>query len=192
MRILELKVTLLGTKPSVYRILHIEKSRTFYELHIAIQIAFGWENYHMHEFRINDERIGEKEFLDDNTVLEGSNTLLSQKIIFEKQTFSYLYDFGDNWEHAIELVKFVEPKQTFYPKCIKGKRNAPPEDCGGIGGFLAFKEIMKNKKHPEHKEMIEWNDGPFDEEYFSLLFINDDFKHFDEIVRTSLQYDEED
>lgn len=189
--LLELKVTLLGTKPSVYRILHIEKSRTFYELHIAIQIAFGWENHHMHEFRINDECIGDKEFLDDANALEGSHTRLSQKIVFEKQIFSYVYDFGDYWKHSIQLVKFIEPKRTFYPKCIKGERNSPPEDCGGVRGFQTFKEIMKDKKHPEHKEMIAWNDGPFDEDFFSLLFINDDFKHFDTMVKASLEFDEE-
>ncbi|MCD8477002.1 MAG: plasmid pRiA4b ORF-3 family protein, partial [Sulfurospirillum sp.] len=130
-------------------------------------------------------------FLDDADALEGSHTRLSQKIVFEKQTFSYVYDFGDYWEHSIQLVKFVDPKRTFYPKCIKGERNSPPEDCGGVRGFQTFKEIMKDKKHPEHKEMIVWNDGPFDEDFFSLLFINDDFKHFDTMVKASLEFDEE-
>lgn len=190
MSILELKITLLDTKPSVYRTIHIENTRTFYDLHVAIQIAFGWQDSHLHEFKLNDETIGPKTLIEDAKVLEESDILLSQKIVFQKQKFFYIYDFGDHWEHKIELVKFVEPKKTFYPKCIKGARNAPPEDCGGVWGFEEFKEIMGDRKHPQHKEMKEWYGGLYDEEFFSFLLINEDFKHFDTIAKELKEYEE--
>lgn len=191
MSLLKLKITLLNTKPSVYRTIQIENTRTFYDLHIAIQIAFGWQNCHLHEFRVNDETIGMKEIAEEEGVLEESDIVLSKKIVFEKQKFLYTYDFGDSWEHKIEFVKFVEPRKTFYPKCIKGARNTPPEDCGGVWGFEEFKEIMGDRKHPEHKEMKKWYGGMYDEDFFSLVLVNEDFKYFDTIVR-EFQEDEED
>lgn len=191
MSILELKITLLDTKPSVYRTIHIEKTRSFYDLHVAIQLAFGWQNYHLYEFRINEDIIGENEFDGETDVLESSDILLSQKIVFEKQKFFYTYDFGDNWEHQIELVKFIEPKKTFYPQCVKGAKNAPPEDCGGVWGFEAFKAIMKDKKHPQYKEMKEWNDGIYDEDFFSLALVNKAFESFDATLKEFKEHDED-
>ena len=60
--IYELKITLKGIKPTIYRTIQIEDNRTFFELHIAIQIAFGWDDSHLHVFEINDDRIGISEF----------------------------------------------------------------------------------------------------------------------------------
>ena len=71
----------------------------------------------------------------------------------KKDKFVYIYDFCDHWLHEIQVMKIFEPKKTFYPKCIKGAMNRPPEDCGGIHGFENFKEIMGNRKHPKFKEM---------------------------------------
>ena len=51
----------------------------------------------------------------------------------ENRTADYVYDFGDNWEHKIQLEKILpREKDIKYPICIKGKRACPPEDCGGI------------------------------------------------------------
>ena len=185
MNIIELKITLLGTKPKVYRTIQIEQTRTFFELHAAIQIAFGWENSHLHVFHINDKEIGMSEFdeFEDQNTLEEKEIRLIETNLSEKQKFYYIYDFGDYWEHEIEVVKFIEPRNTFFPKCIRGARNRPPEDCGGVPGFEEFKEIMGNRKHPEFKEMKTWYGGMYDEDYFSPSETNYNFKSFDAVAR---------
>lgn len=187
-KIYELKITLSGIKPSIYRTIQIEKNRTFFELHAAIQIAFGWENSHMHIFEIGDDRIGMSEFdeFEDDHTIEERNIRLFQTGLNEKDKFEYIYDFGDHWIHEIQLTKILESKKTFYPKCIKGAMNRPPEDCGGIHGFEDFKEIMGNRKHPEFKEMKTWYGGMYDEELFLKDQINEDFKSFDTIVEEML------
>lgn len=192
-QIYELKITLLGTKPVVYRTLQIEASRTMYELHIAIQIAFGWEDYHLHLFNVGEMNIGMSEFdeFDDDDTIEEKTVRLFQLKLEKKDQFIYLYDFGDNWEHQITITKIIEPKNTFYPKCIRGGRNSPPEDCGGIYGFEEFKEIMGDRKHPEFKNMKTWYGGMYDEEYFSIQEVNSDFKQFDALVFERSQYAEE-
>lgn len=184
-KIYEFKISLSGIKPTIYRTILIEENRTFFELHAAIQIAFGWENSHMHIFEIGDDRIGMSEFEDDHTI-EERNIRLFQTGLNEKVKFEYIYDFGDHWLHEIQVTKILEPKKTFYPKCIKGAMNRPPEDCGGIYGFEDFKEIMGNRKHPEFKEMKTWYGGMYDEELFLKDQINEDFKSFDTIVEEML------
>ena len=187
-KIYELKITLSGIKPSIYRTIQIEEHRTFFELHAAVQIAFGWENSHMHIFEIGDDRIGMSEFdeFEDDHTIEERNIRLFQTGLNEKDKFEYIYDFGDHWVHEIQLTKILESKKTFYPKCIKGAMNRPPEDCGGIHGFEDFKEIMGNRKHPEFKEMKTWYGGMYDEELFLKDQINEDFKSFDTIVEEML------
>ena len=187
-KIYELKITLSGIKPSIYRTIQIEENRTFFELHVAIQIAFGWENSHMHIFEIGADRIGMSEFdeFEDDHTIEEKTIRLFQTELNEKDKFEYIYDFGDHWVHEIQVTKILEPKKTFYPKCIKGAINRPPEDCGGIYGFEDFKEIMGNRKHPEFKEMKTWYGGMYDEELFLKNQINEDFKNFDAIAEEML------
>ena len=142
----------------------------------------------MHIFEIGDDRIGMSEFdeFEDDHTIEERNIRLFQTALNEKDKFDYIYDFGDHWLHEIQVTKILEPKKTFYPKCIKGAMNRPPEDCGGIHGFEDFKEIMGNRKHPEFKEMKTWYGGMYDEELFLKDQINENFKSFDTIVEDML------
>lgn len=183
-KIMELKITLSGIKPTIYRTIQIEANNTFFELHAAIQIAFGWENSHMHIFEIEDDRIGISDFdeFEDEYTIDERTIRLFQTGLNEKDKFEYIYDFGDHWVHEIQVTKILDPKNTFYPKCVRGAMNRPPEDCGGIYGFENFKEIMGNRKHPEFKEMKTWYGGMYDEELFLKDQINDNFKKFDLII----------
>ena len=69
--------------------------------------------------------------------------------------FTYTYDFGDNWQHTVAFEK-SEPavEGVSYPVCITGKRNCPPEDCGGVRGYEELLAILANPTHPEHAERI--------------------------------------
>ena len=81
----------------------------------------------------------------------------------------FTYDFGDNWEHTVLLEKILAPEPgTHYPRCISGKRNCPPEDCGGPWGYADLLEALANPKHPRHADMIEWTGGDHDPEEFDV------------------------
>ncbi len=82
-------------------------------------------------------------------------------------TSGYLYDFGDCWEHKIELEDICAAEtKAKYPRCTGGARACPPEDCGGIWGFYDFVEAMSDRKHPEHRELKEWHGGSFKPDAF--------------------------
>jgi hypothetical protein len=99
---------------------------------------------------------------------------LDSVMSFPKAKIIYEYDFGDGWEHSVVLEKIVpREKSTYYPVCMDGKRNCPPEDCGGPGGYADLLEITGNPKHEEYREMIEWLGEGFDPEEFDIDTINE-------------------
>ncbi len=68
----------------------------------------------------------------------------------------YAYDMGDNWEHEIKFKKEIENWDKELPYLISAEGAAPPDDVGGVPGFIDFLEAINNKKHPEHKHMKDW------------------------------------
>lgn len=180
--IIQLKITLKWTKPPIWRRVLVDKKTTFFELHQIIQIAMGWGNYHLYEFKINNNRVGEPEeefddFFYGGKLVDASTVTLDSFIADTGEKFVYEYDFGDGWEHQLTVEKFLpRDSKTNYPSCIGGKLNCPPEDCGGVGGFYELLDIIGNKKHPERKEMLEWLGGNYNPEYFDKEEINEELK----------------
>jgi hypothetical protein len=93
---------------------------------------------------------------------------ISSLLISEKDKIKYEYDFGDSWEHDVILEKITDvTEKPKHAVCVAGKRNCPPEDCGGIWGYEDLLEILKNPEHAEYQEMLDWLGDEFDSEYFS-------------------------
>jgi len=92
---------------------------------------------------------------------------------------TYEYDMGDSWMHEIVLEKITEPeKGKYYPVCIDGEKNCPPEDCGGFPGYYNLLDILKKKKGTEYKEMIEWLGEGYDPDEFDLATVNKYLKDY--------------
>ena len=116
---------------------------------------------------------GDPEMGDDADCCDSHSRKLSQLASQGPSSFTYQYDFGDDWEHVIKIEKTMpaEPK-TKYPRCIDGKRACPPEDCGGAYGYETLLETIQDRNHDEHAEMLEWVGGKFDPEKFSAKRVN--------------------
>lgn len=163
-QIYQFKITLKDIRPPIWRRIQVPGTFSFSDLHLAIQRAMGWEDYHMHSFTINDPTLGERITIEDN---EGEE-LISDWFKMETSVANYIYDYGDLWEHRVELEKILKrEKNTEYPRCIEGKRACPPEDCGGAGGYYEILEILKNPEHEEYQETLEWIGEDFDSEHFN-------------------------
>ena len=138
-KVLVLKVTLRGSKPPIWRRLEVLLSITLDELHAVIQAAFGWENYHLHVFVTADGR----QYGDPTPELDFRSEygVRLTRVAPVGHKLQYTYDFGDGWEHIVEVEKSLpaEPTAT-YPRCVGGRRAAPPEDCGGIWGYQQLLE----------------------------------------------------
>ena len=174
--IYQLRVTLLGTKPPIWRRLLVRADMTMVQLHDVLQTAMGWQDCHMHEFSVGDRRIGQPTPEDQ---LMGMPPMESERKVRLSGILSkvgskaiYTYDFGDTWEHSLVLEKIlpVDPKLA-YPVCTDGQLACPPEDCGGIPGFYDLVEALSDPHHDRYEEMLDWI-GEFDPQAFSVERVN--------------------
>jgi Plasmid pRiA4b ORF-3-like protein len=163
--IVSLKVTLEGTKPPVWRRLLVPGSMTLGDLSEAVLTAMGWVGGHLHAFDVGGRQYGDPATTDD--VADENRLRLDAALKSGVRRFGYDYDFGDNWEHVVAVEKTLAavPGQA-YPACVDGKRNCPPEDCGGVWGYEELLEILADPAHPEREERREWLGGDFDPEEF--------------------------
>jgi len=147
---------------------------TLPELHEVIQIVMGWTDSHLHEFVVGKVSYGVPDPEFPSGPRNEARVRINQLLDKEKQKLMYLYDFGDGWEHVVELEKIISgDKASSKPRCITGKRACPPEDCGGIYGYYDFLEAIKDPGHPEHDNMIEWWGGDFEPEFFDIDEVNE-------------------
>src|SRR6266700_8269774 len=139
----QLKIGLQGAAPPLWRRLQIPSAASLGFLHDVIQETFGWEGYHLHRFHDErDREWGDPEFSDGGgfgaaTFADEEGAGLGKVLRAEGAVLWYVYDFGDDWRHRIEVVKIMPlaPAVT-YPRCTAGRRAAPPaEDIGGIWGL---------------------------------------------------------
>lgn len=166
---LQFKIQLSNiSKPTVWRRLMVPADFTFDDFHSVIQISFGWGFAHLYQFSpqayAGNPVIALKDDDMEKPDLDASKAKLKSVFKLEKQKFTYIYDFGDDWIHTIILEKIL-PEKSPYPKCLKGQGKCPPDDCGGPWGYDNLLEILANPKHPEYKETKEWLFLDEDEEW---------------------------
>lgn len=179
--IYQIKVTLTRFKPAIWRRVQVGDDITLGTLHVIIQMVMGWGGGHLHQFilgkRPNLIFIGSPSTFDDEMGSEDEVTV-KQVLPAAKSKMTYEYDFGDDWKHEILLEKIVsaEPK-VYYPRCLAGEKACPPDDVGGVWGYANFLDAIKNPKHPEHKDLLDWVGGDFDPEKFDLEDVNKRLKN---------------
>jgi hypothetical protein len=169
----QLKITLRGLKPPIWRRVAVPSDMTLGDLHHLIQIAMGWQDSHLHEFQIGKETYGDPEMLEESGDRDEWEAKLSLVALKARKTFRYLYDFGDHWEHEIlvEAVGAPEPGIR-YPTILAGEHACPPDDSGGVWGYADLLEILADPDNPNHEEMMMWAGGPIDPEAFDLKKVN--------------------
>lgn len=172
--IYQLKISLKGSRPPIWRRVQVNSDITLAKLHQIVQAAMGWQDYHLHTFLIQGEEYGQPQPEYDFNVRDEKRVKLSQIAMQEKVKFVYTYDMGDDWEHEILVEKILPPDpQIVYPICLKGKGACPPEDCGGVWGYKDLLTVLQQPEHPEYASMLEWVDDDFDPNFFDLDDVNE-------------------
>lgn len=139
---------------------------TFKELHEIIQVAFDWQDRHLHDFNLFDEKGNFilniiSEFEEVFEPRQDCLMLLDKEVpideyVRNRNKIVYNYDYGDNWIHEISVQGMVSDYDKNYPICIMAEGKRPPEDVGGIPGYEEYLEIMNNPDHPQYKNMKSW------------------------------------
>ena len=164
-------VALLGVNPLVWRRIQVPAEYSFWDLHVAIQDAMGWQDCHLHEFVIPEPngagnlKIGppSEEGPPQSGELLDYETAIGACFSDNNPSALYTYDFGDGWRHVVvyEGIEIAEHGAD-YPRCIASERACPPEDCGGPGGYAHFLEATRDPSQEDHEDLLEWIGFEFD------------------------------
>lgn len=172
MKAIQIKIELEGL--NVWRRVVMPAEVSFNALHRVIQYSMGWGNYHLYEFDLphdvvlveTSEEVEEYSWMSQISGFDGRPRILKKyrlsknvkvdKAVEVGQVISYLYDIGDYWEHKITFEKVIEDYPNVYTICLDGEGACPPEDCGGVPGYLELLEIVNDPNHPEYESMMRW------------------------------------
>ena len=180
----QILVTLQGIDPLVWRRLLVRGHMNLGMLHAIIQLSMGWTNSHLHQFEAEKQRYAaDYTVAEDETVSMFPGTLpmidettvsFGQMVGSKKLPYTYLYDFGDSWEHTIEVEGLLPPSTTIagFAHCIDGRRACPPEDCGGHPGYEELLRVISDPEDEEYESMIEWLGKKFDPDKFDVAKAN--------------------
>ena len=180
--VMQFKVTLREVSPRVWRRIQVPETYSFWDLHVAIQDAMGWLDYHLHEFTLTGPegepvRVGipGDDDWQETPCLDGNEEPLSRYFGPHNKKALYAYDFGDDWQHDVVFEKTLPGDPLLkYPLCVDGKRRCPPEDCGGSWGYQQMLRALANPRHSEHQEWKTWAGRGFDPEKFDAAKVKFD------------------
>lgn len=177
---LQFKIVLIESNPLVWRTFKLTDDYRMDRFHQVLQIVMGWNNSHLHEFRVKGREIGMPDdfYVAEFPALEDETTIYLKDLNLQaKDTFTYLYDFGDSWEHVL-YVEYISEQELLNPVCIEGDKACPPDDCGGVGGYADLLEVLKDKNHPEYESYKEWLPKGFKPNIFPIKAVNEELVTF--------------
>lgn len=181
---LQLRADLEYAEPPIWRRLVVPAFMNLADLHSALQVAFGWNNSHLHDF--------EQRSADGLHVLRFSNGEMEEDMAEDefrvsvgqlarqpKDSFHYNYDYGDSWRLKLVLEKIVDTSHGQLVRCTGGRMRSPVDDIGGIPGWEHAVEILADPRHPDYqryRNFLGLAPGEvFDPKYFNALTINDEY-----------------
>ena len=182
----QFKIVLDGIKPLIWRRIQVPGTYSFWDLHVAVQDAMGWQDYHLHRFEISNPLSGVRTTIvgfstEDSEgtshLFPGWKVKMGRYFTMANNKARYFYDYlADNWIHTLDLEGiFPRIEGTRYPLCLEGRRACPPEDCGGVRGYYTIQESFKRKNH---KHKLKLAGGAYDPERLDINEIQ-----FDDPVR---------
>jgi len=209
--IYQLKIEIRGSQRPIWRRIQVANNTTFSELHDIIQIAFEWDDGHEYEFTINKIRVSdfgaEFDMGDDPRERDGMDTMLDEYVSLINKQFTYVYNLGDHWEHAILLEKIIPDKGTVkLPACTGGEGACPPGDSVSfnlehVNDSLQqyareWKEIydetgeiierLERQERDEDEDYDEYDDDPEEEE---PEVFEDHFNEYESLRHLTSPYD---
>jgi hypothetical protein len=170
----EIKVTLIGIEPPIWRRLQVPNTMLMCCLHDAIQAVFGWTDSHLHQFQKDDQTWSDPEWFEDDDIDVGdeSRVPVGRVLKAEGDSLHYEYDFGDNWRHNVVLERILVA-ESVPVLCLGGDRSCPPEDVGGVGGYEDFLEVLFDPEHEQFEHYRKWAGDGFWPERFDLKKVNE-------------------
>lgn len=161
--IARLEITLDHVEPAVMRRIEVPVTLRLDRLHLAIQAAMGWTNSHLYEIRARDIGWGIPDRDWNDGPLDARRATLHDVLGVGTKKLTYLYDFGDGWQHTIRIERLLDPAPgVAYPRLIEAAGRCPPEDIGGPWGYAETLAAIDDPGHERHADLVDWIEPGFD------------------------------
>jgi hypothetical protein len=167
-----LKITLDGLRPPIWRRIEIAGDTKLPAVSRALLTCMGWEDYHLHAFRCRDAVYGPRDPDFNDGMINEARVALAQIAPNVKDRFIFDYDFGDGWEHKV-VVEAIGVASLETPRCTAGARACPPEDCGGVPGYIELVRILGDPAHDEYAAVRRWAGPDFTPDHFDIATVNE-------------------
>ena len=168
------KASLKDVAPEIWRRLQVPADISLQKLHQVLQVAFGWNNYHLYLFDVAGTHYSDPDSELDLEIEDTARVTFRSVAPWVGSSFSYIYDFGDDWQHQIVLEQVLEVDDPQGPAffCLGGERACPPEDCGGVPGYEEILKALRAGKGKGYQETRRWVGKDFDPDLFDREAIN--------------------
>ena len=165
----QLKITLRGIRPPIWRRIEVPSDISLGELAPILEAAMGWMGGHLHMFDVDGVTYGSPDPDWGSDDLDEDKFRLSTVLPFVGTKMRFDYDFGDGWQHNVE-VEAINPvlADVLYPRCLTGRRSCPPDDCGGPPGYADILAVVADPNNPKHADLREFVPLDYDPEYFDV------------------------
>jgi len=173
----EIEISVLGTHPPIWRRVQLRGDASLADLHFAIQDALAWDGSHLFEFYTADlartplgglptsETLGVE-------VKDAWTVSMRSVLRVPGDTLTYLYDFGDDWEHQVRLTRILPRPLRHRRQLVAGARAAPIEGSGGPEGHARCVALYNGwREAPERAKQL----GDWDPEHFDLMMAKQGF-----------------
>ena len=182
---LVLKITLVDSRPKIWRRVAVESGLTLHELHYVIQNVFDWQDAHLYAFLVTPdgkfthaarrnairfEATSPDPLYEDLLDSRPAEATLLTNVFSEScKQILYEYDFGDGWEHLVQLEQRLPiTESSSAATCLAGENGAPPEDCGGIWGYYELLAALRDPDHDRHSDATDYFASDYDPAKFYL------------------------
>jgi Plasmid pRiA4b ORF-3-like protein len=173
----QLKIALRHIHPPIWRRVQVSSAASLATLHAVLQRSFAWTDSHLHEFEAGRRRFGSPQldggWGEEEDVQDERRVTLGRVAPRKGAKLLYRYDLGDDWQHDIVVEEILPADPTSHsPRCLDGRRAAPPDDCGGPFGYAELLDALAEPTRKDHAEQLEWLGDGFDPEAFDLAATN--------------------
>lgn len=158
-----LQVILTDAPVAISRTIQLPASISLNQLHLVLQEVMGWQNSHLYQFEKDGQIWTHPGFLMDDfwdewEQIEDTEVALCDVLTEVGQTLGYLYDFGDHWQHTVQLIAKatgeLNPNQTIL--LVDAQGACPPEDVGGIPGYEQMLLAFESGDEEQIAEYLNW------------------------------------
>lgn len=152
-KVYQLKVSLRGVKPPVWRRILVEDTMTFMQLQKTVDIAFGWPLSKFSAFKVRGITVCQRHSHID-VLKECLNSITTRLFVFNLEPGDRIemkQDIVDKWTFDVKVEAYMAPDmKNAYPICVDAMGITPPKELGSPREYAQLLQALSDENHESH------------------------------------------